>query len=590
MSSYTELLEIVEHAMAKKPAEIIIENGTIANVLTQELIEANIAIAKGKIIYVGQASEDFKGAKTQVIDAKGKYIVPGFIESHIHIESSMLTLTEFAKAIVRHGTTTCVIDPHEIANVLGVKGINILVKESKNLPIRFLIEVPSCVPAVTGLETPGAVISSKKIKKLIKRKEFFALAEMMNYPGVFLGDKEVLAKISATLTNNKIVEGHAPLLSGKELQAYITAGVSSDHECSTADEALEKLRLGMKIQVRQGSFAKDLINIISELKDKDIDRRNIVVASDDRNAIDLLHEGHINHSLKLLVDTGIDPLEALQMATINTAQHLKLDHVIGSIAPGKSADIVILDNLYQFSVDSVISQGNILIFKNDYFYSFKPFRYPDFALKTTKKLVIPEISDLKIKANGNKTVICHVIRVKEHSLITEKEEAKLKIKDGYVLPDVENDILPIAVINRHTKKKSIGKSFVTGLGIKDAAIASTVAHDCHQMIVTGTDYNLMLQAIEKLKASGGGQIIVTNNKTTLLSLPFAGLMSTKTLEEVVKDLKQLRNHEEELKPNISELFMGLAFIALPVIPHLKLTDKGLVDVDAFKLIEPIKEI
>ncbi|MHA1686140.1 MAG: amidohydrolase family protein, partial [Candidatus Heimdallarchaeaceae archaeon] len=367
MSSYTELLEIVEHAMAKKPAEIIIENGTIANVLTQELIEANIAIAKGKIIYVGQASEDFKGAKTQVIDAKGKYIVPGFIESHIHIESSMLTLTEFAKAIVRHGTTTCVIDPHEIANVLGVKGINILVKESKNLPIRFLIEVPSCVPAVTGLETPGAVISSKKIKKLIKRKEFFALAEMMNYPGVFLGDKEVLAKISATLTNNKIVEGHAPLLSGKELQAYITAGVSSDHECSTADEALEKLRLGMKIQVRQGSFAKDLINIISELKDKDIDRRNIVVASDDRNAIDLLHEGHINHSLKLLVDTGIDPLEALQMATINTAQHLKLDHVIGSIAPGKSADIVILDNLYQFSVDSVISQGNILIFKNDYF-------------------------------------------------------------------------------------------------------------------------------------------------------------------------------------------------------------------------------
>lgn len=590
MKKYKEILELIEHSMAKIPADLIIQNGTIVNVITKELIEGDVVIAKGKIVYVGKDTRKYEGEHTRIIDAKDKYIIPGLIESHIHIESSMLTLTEFAKAIIPHGTTTCVIDPHEIANVLGVKGVKLITKEAKHLPIRFLVEIPSCVPAVMGLETPGAIISSKKIKKLAKSKDFFALAEMMNYPGVFLGDKEVLKKIAATLTQGKIVEGHAPLLSGKELQAYIVSGVSSDHECSSANEALEKLRLGMKIQLRHGSFAQDLENIVKELKDMDIDTRNLILASDDRNALDLQQQGHINYSLKLLVSMGVDPIEVIQMATINTAQHLKLDHLIGSIAPGKIADIVIIENLEEFEVLTVLAQGNLVYHDKKICWDFEPFKYPRFVLRTMKKLSVPTIEEMRIPVEPNlDEVKCHVIKVNEHSLLTDKAEATLKVEDGFIEPDVENDILPVLVINRHTRKKSIGKGFVTGLGLKDVAIASTVAHDCHQLIVTGTNYELMHKAISCLKEAGGGQVIVTPTKTTLLPLPFAGLMSIYPLSEFTENLKELKKHEEELNPSVSEVFMALAFIALPVIPHLKITDKGLVDVDTFSIISTVKE-
>ncbi|MHA1400681.1 MAG: adenine deaminase [Candidatus Heimdallarchaeaceae archaeon] len=579
--------EIVKYAMAEKEADIILRGGKVANVLTRELIEADVIIAKDRIVHVGCSTEEFEGKKTRVIDVANKIICPGLIESHIHVESSMLSLSEFAKAVIPRGTTTCVIDPHEFANVSGIEGIEIFIKEAKNLPIRFLIEAPSCVPSLPGFETSGAIVDSEAISELMKRKEIFALAEMMNFPGVYLKLKDVIAKIDSAKNVGKIVEGHAPLLTGKELQAYIAAGISSDHEATNAEEALEKLRLGMKLQVREGSFAKDLENIFSKLKKYKIDLRNVLIASDDRNPIDLVEKGHLDYSFRKLVKLGVEPLAALQMFTINTATHLRLENEIGSVAPGKVADLIVVDNLKDFNVSHTMAGGRLIYENNKLTYSIKTIQYHEKVLNTTKNLEVPKVEELKIQVEEEKEVNVRVIGLNEHSLLTDHLKEKLQVEDGFVKPDVKRDILPVVVINRHTSEKRIGRGFVKGLGLKEGAIASTVAHDCHQLICVGTDYNLMIKAIEELKKVGGGQVVVTSEKITLLPLKLAGLMSIEPIEIVVKQVKELHETLKQLKPKLSEPFMGLAFIALPVIPALKLTDYGLVDVNAFKFVNVI---
>ncbi len=578
---------LIDYAMGRIKADIILKGGRVVNVYTREIFESDIVIAGGKIVNVGKDTQLFEGKNTLIIDVKDFIICPGLIESHIHIESSMLTLSEFAKAIIPHGTTTVVIDPHELVNVVGTKGLKILFKEAKLSPIRFLIEAPSCVPALPGFETSGAVINSKKIRKLMKRKEIFALAEMMNYPGVFLADDDVIAKINASKEAGKIIEGHAPLLKNKELQAYIAAGISSDHEATNAEEVLEKLRLGMKLQIREGSFARDLVKIFEGFKKSKIDTRNILIASDDRNPLDLTEKGHLDYSLKLLIQQGIEPVEALQMMTLNTATHLGLQDEIGGIAPGKCADIVVFDNLDNLSVSIVIAQGKILFRDGKMKYEQPKFNYPSQILNTTKNLQVPTEGELKIQSSSIDKVNARVIGIKEKSLITEKLVEDLEVKNGMVQPSIEKDILPLVVINRHTKERNIGKAFIKGLGIKNGAIASTVAHDSHQLICAGTDYKLMIKAINELKISKGGQVVVTPTSTTILPLEFAGIMSTLPLEELVEKFKKLQTAVMEIKPIVSEPFMALAFVALPVIPHIKLTDKGLFDVDEFRIVDPV---
>jgi len=577
---------LIDSAMARKKADIVLKGGKYVNVYTKELLKSDVVITDNKIVYVGLESNDFEGPDTQTILLKDEIICPGLIESHIHIESSMLTLTEFSKAVIPRGTTTLVIDPHELANVTGIPGLNFLIEESKSLPIRFLIEAPSCVPSLTGFETSGAVIDENAIEELMSRNEIFALAEMMNYPGVFLGFDDVISKIDSAKKHKKLVEGHAPLVKGRELQAYIAAGVSSDHEATSSEEVLEKLRLGMKLQVRQGSYAKDLERIFSGLKATDIDTRNILMASDDRNPIDLKDEGHLDYTYRLLIKNGVQPLEAIQMMTINTATHLGLQDVLGGIAPGKNADLIIVDNLEDFNVQTVIANGNILYDKEKLIWNQDPVTYPDFILDTVKKLTIPSREELEIQSSEMKETEVHVIGVEDHSLITKKLTAILKVENGIIQPDLNNDILPIVIVNRHTDEIKIGKGFVKGLGLKEGALASTVAHDSHQLICAGTDYDLMLKAIEIIKELKGGQVVVTKNKVTSLQLNFAGIMSIKSLDEVVGNTKKLHKAVFELEPKVSEPFMALAFIALPVIPHLKVTDHGLVDVDNFKIIQP----
>jgi len=576
--------EIISYAMAEKKASLILRGGKVANVYTRELIDADVVIADNYIVYVGKNTDDFKGEETQIIELENKVICPGLIESHIHVESSMLSLTEFSKVVVSKGTTTCVIDPHEIANVCGIEGINLFIEESKELPVKFLIEAPSCVPSLSGFETPGAELDVKKIIKLLKKDEIFGLAEMMNFPGVYLRFPDVLGKIDAAKKSKKIVEGHAPLLTNKELQAYIAAGISSDHETTTAEEALEKLRLGMKLQIREGSFAKDLKNIFSDLMKYDIDYRNIIIASDDRNPIDLVEKGHLDYSFRKLVKLGVDPIKALQMFTINTATHLKLDDKIGGISPGKIADIVVVNDLDNFNVEMTIVEGKIVYIENKVQQNIIRKKYPKSVLETMKFFEVPSINDL-ILEEAEKEITVNVIGLKEHSLITEHLQLKLKTIDGYLQPDLEQDILPVFVINRHTQKKNIGKGFIQGLGIKEGALASTIAHDCHQVICTGTSYELIIQALQKIKEIGGGQVVVTKDSVAILPLKIAGLMSTETSSDVVKKIRNINQELKKLQPALSEPFMALAFVALPVIPHLKITDKGLVNVDTFSFIE-----
>ncbi|MCG3226203.1 MAG: adenine deaminase [Candidatus Heimdallarchaeota archaeon] len=579
--------EIVDCAMGRTKSDIVLLNGQLVNVYTKEIIEVDVAICKDRIVHVGKNTNDLIGENTRIINIEGSIICPGLIESHVHIESSMLTLSRFTEAIVTHGTTTAVIDPHELANVAGIDGLEILVDEVRNSPISYLIEVPSCVPSLPGFETSGATIDSEQVKQMMIRDEFFALAEMMNYPGVFLGLEEVMTKIDAAKKAGKIIEGHAPLLKGKELQAYVAAGISSDHEATTFEEVLEKLRLGMKLQVREGSFAKDLGNILQKLEDSKIDTRNMLIATDDRNPIDLMEKGHLNYTYKKMVQLGINPIEAIQMMTLNTATHLGLEKEIGGIAPGKRADIIIVNNLEEFNIEMVFAKGEVLFENGKLTFSTQEAKYPDFILDTLSNLEVPTIEKLKIKVNEQNYVNVRVIGVNEHSLITEKLEAELQVQDTFIIPDVENDILPVVVINRHTKEEKIGKGFVKGLGLKHGAIASTVAHDSHQLICTGSNYELMLKAIKALKESHGGLVVVTTDKITILPLEFAGIMSTGKIEDVVRLNKELNNALNNLNPAISESFMALAFLALPVIPHLKITDHGLIDVDIFEKVNPV---
>ncbi|MHA1346727.1 MAG: adenine deaminase [Candidatus Heimdallarchaeaceae archaeon] len=577
----------IEIALGKIKADIILRGGVVVNVLTKEILESDVVITAGYISHVGKDTADFEDKKTRIIDLKGKIICPGLIESHIHVESSMLSVTQFSRAVIPHGTTTCVIDPHELVNVSGVQGLEVFLKQAKKSPIRFLVEAPSCVPSLPGFETSGAEINSLAITDLMGREDIFALAEMMNYPGVLFTDKEVLAKIDAAKSVGKLVEGHAPLLKGKELQAYIAAGISSDHEASSIDEVLEKLRLGMKIQLREGSFAKDLSNVVKELKELEIDTRNIMIASDDRNPVDLFDKGHLDHSYRLAVNSGMDPLTVLQMLTINPATHLGLDNEIGSIAPGKVADLIIVDNLKNFNLITTIIEGQIHFEEGELKEISKESKYPNFIVNTLRNLEIPQLTDIMVMVSEKESVKVRTIGVNEHSLITDSLVSELRIIDKFIAPDLENDILPVIVMNRHTSERYIGKGFVKGLGIKNGAIASTIAHDCHQLICVGTDYNMMIEAIWELKDSNGGLAVVTEEENTVLPLEFAGIMSVKTYEEVVDDFKILEKALEKLSPKISEPFMALAFIALPVIPHLKITDQGLMDVDKFELTDLI---
>jgi len=548
---------IIDVALGKEKADLVIKNAEIVNVLTEEFIKADIAICGDKIAGIGS----YEGIKE--IDAEGLYAVPGLIDGHTHIEMSMLSVTEFARIVVPRGTTSVVADPHEIANVLGKDGIKVLLEEAKTTPLKVFCMVPSCVPS-SPLETPGAVITAEDVEELLELDGVIGLAEMMNYPGVIYKDPEVLKKIEVVKAKRKPIDGHCPLLRGKELNAYVSAGIGSDHESIGEEEAMEKLRLGMRIMIREGSVARNLKALLNIAKKAY--RWCMLVTDGDRTTKDLLEQGYLDYVYRRAVEEGVDPIKALQMCTINTAEWFGIN--AGLIAPGRYADVVLLRNLEKFEVVSVVANGSLVgEIKRAY-------EYPEFVKKSVrlKKKIEPE--DIKIEGSGT----ARIIRVIEGEIVTREDR---EFVDGI---DVERDILKIVVVERHKATGNIGKGFVRGFGLKRGAFASSVAHDAHNIVAVGTNDEDICSAVNRIADLQGGIVVVADGEVKAeLQLNIAGLMSEERAEVVAEKIDRIHEELKKLGCKHPSPIFALSFMALPVIPKLKITDLGLVDVERFEV-------
>lgn len=555
---------IIAVAAGREKADLVLKNAKYLNVFSNEFLCGDIAVANGLIAGVGKYD-----GKTE-IDVSGKLVLPGFIDAHIHLESSMVTPAEFAKAVVAHGTTTVITDPHEIANVMGIDGVEYMIQASQNLPIDIHFMMPSCVPA-TEIDESGAELDCKDIDLYLDNKKVLGLAEMMNYVGVINGDKNVLSKIVTSQAHHKKIDGHAPELSGNDLNAYIAAGVYSDHECSTFENALEKLRKGQFIMIREGTAAHNLKALMPLLTQQYYAR--CMFATDDKHPSDLLHGGHIDYIVKQALKNGADPIVALKTATHHAARYFLLNNK-GAIASGYLADIVVVDNLEDFNVETVFKRGK-LVFDGE----VKDFSVPIVDEKLAEKCFdtfhLNSVTPSSFKVDGKLGLIGLV----GGELLTRNLGTADKI-------DVENDILKIACIERHKGTNHIGVGYVKGYSLKSGAVATSVAHDSHNIITVGCNDDDIAVAVNAIKDSKGGIAVVENGKIkALLELPIAGLMSDDPLTTVNEKLENAKSSAYELGADKSiDPFMTLSFLSLPVIPSLRITTKGVFDAENWKML------
>ena len=565
----------------------------ILDVMTDSVYPARITIDNGifsEIVPI-VPDEDFK------VDVEG-LLLPGFIDSHIHIESSMLTPAQFAKVAVRHGTTSVVCDPHEIANVCGIEGIEFMIENASHVPFNFYFSAPSCVPA-TAFETSGATIDSDDIEFLLQKEEMVALGEMMNFPGVINGDEEVLRKLKLAKKYDKPIDGHAPLLSGKELDKYLEQYIVTDHECSNFSEAIEKKQKGMKIMVRDGSSAKNM-EVLFDFNERlnywknqesfgiiptEVLERRInspifdFIVSDDKNPRDLVN-GHLNKSIKKAWNLGVDIIKAIEMVTINPAAHYNLD--AGAIVTGAKADFVIVDNLLDFNILKTYISGECVFDGENVL-----FDAPEVETENTIKASLKKPEDFDVLYDGDECEV-NVIKCYNGDLLTKKTTAKLLCKNGKVQPDIYEDILKIAVVERYGGN-NIANAFIKGFSLKNGAMASSISHDSHNIIVAGYDSKMMADAVNMVIENNGGISVVSEDFRDSLALPIAGLMSNKDAFEVAKKLRILQKMADALGCELDAPFMTMAFMALLVIPSLKISDKGLFDGDSFEFIDVIMD-
>ena len=565
---------IINVARGLKKADLVIKNANIVNVLSEEIYKGDIAIVDGIIAGIG---ENYSGEKE--IDINGGYVSPSFIDGHVHLESAMMLPKEFASVVLPAGTTTVIIDPHEISNVLGLHGISFMHEAVKNLPLDVYTMLPSCVPA-TPFETSGFDLNSYDLSLLIDKPWVLGLAEMMNFPGVLNLDNNVMAKLELAKSKEKRIDGHAPFLSGKDLCAYVSSGVKSDHECTTPKEAIERIRLGMYVMIREGTAAKDLDALLPVLKN--CNTRKCIFVTDDRHPSDL--KEHINGMVRRAVEAGVDPIKAIQVASLNTAEYFGLQN-LGAIAPGYKADLLVLPDLKTFKPDIVLKNGNIIAHNGKLAVDIPENEALAVRNSVNVRWITPE--DFKISVNEpDGKIRVKALEVIPHQLITKSVESEALVEDGNAISNIENDTLKICVIERHRATGNIGKGFVKGFNLKCGAIASTVAHDSHNMIVIGTnDADMYTAAVALIKCKGGKVVVKDGEIISELALPIAGLMSDREFDYVVDKCEELNQAAFSIGCELNDPFMTMGFLSLPVIPELKITDKGVFDTNKFDFID-----
>ena len=561
--------ELVSVARGDKPADLLIKNARIVNTFVGEIEQADVTIYGDRIAGIG----DYDKAR-EVTDLEGAFMAPGLINGHTHIESSMLHPARYAQAVIPRGTLAVVTDLHEIANVCGPSGIKFVTDLAHQLPFDMLFMAPSCVPA-TSLETSGARINSGDIRRILDHPRIIGLGEMMNFAGVITGDEEVLKKISAG--KGKVIDGHAPGLTGRQLNAYLSLGILSDHESTTIEEGREKLRLGMYLMIREGSSEKNLDALLPLVTDNTYKRCFFVV--DDRSCSDLLREGDVDSVVRKAISRGLDPVRAIQMATINPAEYFRL-HDRGAIAPGYMANFITITDLSKLEIDAVFYRGKPVGKQGKPLFLAPPVT-PE--LRDTVRIKSPTAKSLRIASTGETHPVIEIV---PGQIVTRKAEEKVKIVDGAVVSDVDRDILKLVVVERHKASGNIGLGLVKGFGLKKGALASSVAHDSHNIIAVGTDDFDILKAIEEVRTLQGGLVACASLEVLAsLPLPIAGLLSPEPLDEVVSRYENVDKAAATLGNLPPSPFTILSFLALPVIPELRLTDLGLVDVNEFRLIK-----
>ncbi|WP_163269591.1 adenine deaminase [Chelativorans alearense] len=581
---------LVDVAMGRKPADLVVRNGRWVNVHSGEVIPGtDLAIAVGRFAYCGPDASHAIGDKTKVVDARGRYLVPGLCDAHMHVESGMVTVTEFCRAVIPHGTTSMFIDPHEIANVLGLQGVRLMHDEALAQAINVYVQMPSCVPSAPGLENAGAQLGAEDVAEAMGWDNIIGLGEVMNFPGVAANDPVMAGEIAATVEAGKTVGGHfaSPEL-GRAFHGYVAGGPEDDHEGTRMEDAIARVRQGMKAMLRLGSAWYDVASQIKAVTEQGLDPRNFILCTDDSHSGTLVQEGHMDRVVRHAIAQGLKPVTAIQMATVNTAEHFKLERELGSITPGRRADLLIVSDLAALVIDEVYARGVRLARDGKLEVEIPAYAYPATAKKTVrlgKRLVA---DDFDIPApKGARNVKARVIGVIENQAPTRALSAELPVTGGMVAMDRRNDVCQIALVERHRGTGAVTNGFVSGFGYtQDCAMASTVAHDSHHMIVVGTNKDDMAKAANRLGQVGGGVVMISRGKElALVEMPIAGLMSDERAEVVAGKAAKLAAAMRDMGCTLNNAYMQHSLLALVVIPELRISDIGIIDVTAFRKVD-----
>jgi adenine deaminase len=585
---------LIDVAMGRQSADLVILKGNWVCVQSGEFVpDTDIAVKDGRIAYVGPDASHTIGEGTQVIQANGRYLVPGLLDGHMHVESGMLTVTEFVRAVLPRGTTGMFVDPHEIANVFGLKGVRLMLDEAARQSVHVWVQVPSCVPSAAGFETPGEELTASEVAEALTWPGIIGLGEMMNYPGVANNDEKMLAELDATRRAGKVIGGHYPSPDlGPTFHAYVAGGPEDDHEGTRAEDAVQRARQGMRAMLRYGSAWQDVARGVKALTENHLDSRHFILCTDDSHASTLVHDGHIDRVLRHAIQQGLDPMTAVQMATLNTAEHFSVSREVGMIAPGRWADIVLVDDLEDFHAGQVVLRGQVVAEQGVLQTELPKMVYPDWVTHSIHIKNLPGPQDFRIPAPaGTKKVGVNVIGVVENQAPNRHLHLEAAVDSGGVHADPAHDLAKAALVERHHATGEIQVGLVSGFGFKGAcAIASTVAHDCHQMIVVGTDDDNMAMAVKRLAQVGGGQVVVKDGQVIgLVELPIAGLMSNENAEIVAAKADTILQGFRTCGCTMNNPNMQLSLLALVVIPELRLTDKGLVDGNNFTFLPVVED-